>query len=150
MAFTLPDLSYAHAALEPTIDARTMEIHHGKHHNTYVTNLNGAVEGLSVPSDINALISDLGSIPADKRTVVRNNKTGKITTREIKPRTPKYTGHEYVIDAHLKWINGGDKPETALDDNIYSNAAMFAAIEAARKGAVVDVAAMVKKARTTS
>ena len=76
MAFTLPDLSYAHAALEPTIDARTMEIHHGKHHNTYVTNLNGAVEGLSVPSDINALISDLGSIPADKRTVVRNNGGG--------------------------------------------------------------------------
>lgn len=84
------------------------------------------------------------------RTVVRNNKTGKITTREIKPRKPRYVGHEYVIDAHLKWLSGGAKPETALDDNIYSNATMFAAIEASRRGAVVDVAAMVKKAKATS
>ena len=45
MAFELPSLPYAHDALEPHIDARTMEIHHGKHHNAYTTNLNNAVEG---------------------------------------------------------------------------------------------------------
>ena len=51
---------------------------------------------------------------ATVRTTVRNNKTGKITTKEVKLRTPKYVGHSYVIDAHLKWISGGPKPETAL------------------------------------
>ncbi len=45
MAFTLPDLSYAHDALEPHIDARTMEIHHGKHHAGYTNNLNNAIAG---------------------------------------------------------------------------------------------------------
>lgn len=48
MPFQLPALSYAHNALEPHIDARTMEIHHGKHHNAYVTNLNKAIEGTSM------------------------------------------------------------------------------------------------------
>jgi hypothetical protein len=80
------------------------------------------------------------------RTVIRNQKTGKIMTKEIKLRSPKFTGHQYVIDAHLKWLSGGAKPETALDDNIHSNASMFGAIEASRKGTVVDVAAMVAKA----
>ena len=83
---------------------------------------------------------------ATVRTTVRNNKTGKITTKEVKLRTPKYVGHSYVIDAHLKWISGGPKPETALDDNLHSNAAMFGAIEASRRGTVVDVEAMVVKA----
>ena len=76
MAFKLPDLPYDHAALEPVIDTRTMQIHHGKHHNAYVTNLNKAVEGSSVPDDINALIGDLNSIPQDKRKAVRNNGGG--------------------------------------------------------------------------
>ena len=76
MAFTLPDLPYAHNALEPVIDARTMEIHHGKHHNAYVTNLNAAIEGLSVPDCINELISDLSKIPEAKRGAVRNNGGG--------------------------------------------------------------------------
>ncbi len=76
MAFKLPDLPYPHDALEPVIDAKTMEIHHGKHHNGYVTKLNDAVSGLSVPDDVNALIADLGKIPADKRTAVRNNGGG--------------------------------------------------------------------------
>ncbi len=79
------------------------------------------------------------------RTVIRNKKTGKVTTKEVKLRSPKFVGHSYVIDAHLKWLSGGPKPETALDDNIHSNAAMFGAIEASRKGTVVDVAAMVSK-----
>ena len=76
MAFSLPDLPYPHNALAPVIDEMTMQIHHGKHHNAYVTNLNKAIEGLSVLDDINALIADLGSIPADKRGAVRNNGGG--------------------------------------------------------------------------
>ncbi|HAT65186.1 MAG TPA: superoxide dismutase, partial [Flavobacteriaceae bacterium] len=48
MSFTLPDLKYAHDALEPNIDARTMEIHHGKHHAGYTNNLNAAIEGTSM------------------------------------------------------------------------------------------------------
>lgn len=76
MAFTLPDLPYPADALEPVIDAKTMQIHHGKHHNTYVTKLNEAVEGLSVPSDIWELCAKLNDIPEAKRTAVRNNGGG--------------------------------------------------------------------------
>lgn len=77
MAFTLPELGYAHDALEPHIDAATMEIHHGKHHNTYVTNLNNAVEGTEFANmDINELIANLDKVPADKQTAVRNNGGG--------------------------------------------------------------------------
>jgi len=76
VAFTLPDLPYDYDALEPHIDARTMEIHHDKHHNAYVSKLNGAVEGLDVPDDINALIADLLVVPEAKRTAVRNNGGG--------------------------------------------------------------------------
>ena len=76
MAFTLPDLPYAHNALEPVIDATTMQIHHGKHHNAYVTNLNAAIDGMSLPDCINALISDLSKVPDAKRTAVRNNGGG--------------------------------------------------------------------------
>jgi len=76
MAYTLPDLPYAHNALEPVIDETTMQIHHGKHHNAYVTNLNAAVEGLSVPDCINELISDLSKVPEAKRGAVRNNGGG--------------------------------------------------------------------------
>jgi Fe-Mn family superoxide dismutase len=76
MAYSLPDLPYAHDALEPHIDARTMEIHHGKHHNAYVSKVNGATEGLDVPECIGALISDLTQVPEDKRGAVRNNGGG--------------------------------------------------------------------------
>jgi Fe-Mn family superoxide dismutase len=76
MAYSLPDLPYAHDALEPHIDARTMEIHHGKHHNAYVSKVNGAVEGLEVPDCVGALIGDLASLPADKQGAVRNNGGG--------------------------------------------------------------------------
>jgi Fe-Mn family superoxide dismutase len=76
MAYTLPDLPYAHDALEPHIDARTMEIHHGKHHNAYVTNVNAATEGLEVPDCVGELISDLSKIPEAKRGAVRNNGGG--------------------------------------------------------------------------
>jgi Fe-Mn family superoxide dismutase len=78
MAHTLPPLPYAFAALEPHIDAKTMEIHHGKHHQTYVTNLNVA---LDKHPELNArglddLLRDLSSVPDDIRTAVRNNGGG--------------------------------------------------------------------------
>ena len=76
MAYSLPELPYAHDALEPHIDARTMEIHHGKHHNAYVTNVNGALEGIETPECVGELISNLGSLPADKQGAVRNNGGG--------------------------------------------------------------------------
>ncbi|WP_232242993.1 superoxide dismutase [Paenibacillus sp. GSMTC-2017] len=78
MAHQLPALPYAHNALEPHIDATTMEIHHGRHHNAYVTNLNAALE--SAPElqgkSIEALIADLASVPEAIRTAVRNNGGG--------------------------------------------------------------------------
>jgi Fe-Mn family superoxide dismutase len=78
MAFTLPDLPYAHDALEPVIDKTTMEIHHGKHHNTYVTNLNNALEGHAdlAGKSIEDLVSNLDAVTEDIRTAVRNNGGG--------------------------------------------------------------------------
>jgi len=77
MAHTLPDLPYAHDALEPYIDKQTMEIHHGKHHNTYVTNLNNALAGTGLEDvPVDELIADLSKVPDDKRTAVRNNGGG--------------------------------------------------------------------------
>ena len=77
MAYELPKLDYDYNALEPHIDARTMEIHHSKHHNTYVTKLNAAVEGTGHESKpVDELIADIPSLPADKQTPVRNNGGG--------------------------------------------------------------------------
>lgn len=77
MAYELPKLTYAYDALEPNIDAKTMEIHHTKHHNTYVTNLNAAVEGTEFAGkDLLDLISNIDALPADKQTAVRNNGGG--------------------------------------------------------------------------
>ena len=77
MAYQLPDLPYAFDALEPHIDAKTMEIHHDKHHAAYVTNLNAALEGTEwMDRPIDAVISNLEILPADKQTPVRNNGGG--------------------------------------------------------------------------
>jgi len=78
MAFELPKLAYAYDALEPHIDARTMEIHHTKHHQTYITNLNGAVEKTPelAGKSLEALLSDLNAIPESVRMVVRNHGGG--------------------------------------------------------------------------
>ena len=77
MAHTLPALPYAHDALEPHIDTQTMEIHHGKHHQGYVTNLNTALEGLAVADmDVHELLSNLDQVPEDKRQAVINNGGG--------------------------------------------------------------------------
>jgi Fe-Mn family superoxide dismutase len=77
MPFSLPELPYAHDALEPTIDAKTMEIHHGKHHQAYVDNLNKALEGTPwADRDVLDVIQNLDAIPEDKRAAVRNNGGG--------------------------------------------------------------------------
>ena len=77
MAYSLPDLPYANDALEPHIDARTMEIHHDKHHNAYVTKLNDALAKADVADmPIEELCAKLDSLPEGIRTAVRNNGGG--------------------------------------------------------------------------
>ncbi len=77
MAYELPELPFAKDALEPNIDAKTMEIHHGKHHAGYVAKVNAAIEGTDLGSkSIEDLVSDLASVPDDKRGAVRNNGGG--------------------------------------------------------------------------
>ena len=96
MAYTLPSLPYAFNALEPHIDAKTMEIHHGKHHNAYVTNLNKALEGRGIAEQsIEDLCRNIEKIPEDIRTAVRNNGGGHAESLD-------------VLDDHEP--NGGGKP----------------------------------------
>ena len=77
MAYTLPPLPYPNNALEPHIDAKTMEIHHDKHHNAYVTNLNAALEGKGLPEQsIEDLCRNIEKVPEDIRQAVRNNGGG--------------------------------------------------------------------------
>lgn len=77
MPFSLPSLPYAYNALEPHIDARTMEIHHTKHHQAYITNVNNAIAGTEFDSlPVEKLIADLAKVPENIRTVVRNNGGG--------------------------------------------------------------------------
>jgi superoxide dismutase, Fe-Mn family len=77
MAFTLPSLAYAYDALEPHIDAQTMEIHHTKHHQAYINKVNDAIAGTDLDGKtIEDLVSNLASVPADKLGAVRNNGGG--------------------------------------------------------------------------
>jgi superoxide dismutase, Fe-Mn family len=78
MAYELPKLPYAYNALEPHIDARTMEIHYTKHHQAYITNVNNAIKGKAdlEKKSVEDLIRDLNSVPEDIRTAVRNNGGG--------------------------------------------------------------------------
>ena len=78
MAYELPNLPYAYDALEPVIDVETMHLHHEKHHNTYVTNLNGALEKHpdADPGNVGELLANIESVPDDIRTAVRNNSGG--------------------------------------------------------------------------
>src|SRR6186997_3072376 len=80
MAFTLPALPYSHDALEPHIDTQTMQIHHGKHHQAYVTNLNKALE--SAPEwagkSIEEIVTNLDKLPEGVRMAVRNNGGGHL------------------------------------------------------------------------
>ncbi|MBM7710534.1 superoxide dismutase [Enterococcus xiangfangensis] len=78
MAYTLPDLPYEYDALEPYIDVETMHLHHDKHHNTYVTNLNAAIEKYPelAEQSIEELVTNLNELPEDIKTAVRNNGGG--------------------------------------------------------------------------
>jgi len=112
MAYALPDLPYAFDALEPHIDAQTMEIHHDKHHGTYVTNVNNALEGSPLADlPIEELLTKLDQVPEDKRNAVRNNGGG-------------HYNHS------LFWTSmsgsGGGAPAGALGDAIASTFGSFA------------------------
>ncbi|MBU9672789.1 superoxide dismutase SodA [Planococcus sp. CP5-4] len=112
MAYELPELPYAYDALEPHIDKETMNIHHTKHHNTYVTNVNAALEGhedLSSKS-IEELVSDLNAVPEDIRTAVRNNGGG-------------HANHSLFWQ--LLSPNGGGQPTGAVADAINSKFGSF-------------------------
>ena len=78
MAYTLPPLAYPYNALEPHIDARTMEIHHTKHHQAYVNNINNIIKGKAdlESKSVEALITDINAVPEDIRNAVRNNGGG--------------------------------------------------------------------------
>ncbi|MEF7611232.1 superoxide dismutase [Enterococcus casseliflavus] len=78
MTYTLPDLPYAYDALEPYIDEETMHLHHDKHHNTYVTNLNAAIEKHPELGEktVEELLANFSSVPEDIQTAVRNNGGG--------------------------------------------------------------------------
>jgi superoxide dismutase, Fe-Mn family len=104
MAYSVPDLTYAFDALEPHIDARTMEIHHDKHHAAYVTNLNAALEGTEwMDRPIEAVLSSLDILPEDKRTAVRNNGGGHAN---------------HTLFWEIMGPNGGSEPSGALADAI--------------------------------
>ena len=105
MPYELPSLPYGYDALEPTIDARTMEIHHGKHHQAYVDNLNKALEGTEWDGQpLERVLTLLDTIPEDKRAAVRNNGGG-------------HANHS------LFWTimkpNGGGDPSGALESAIH-------------------------------
>jgi len=76
MTYTLPALPYAYDALEPDFDAKTMKIHHSKHHQTYVNNTNALLEGIEWGGSVEELIANLDQLPEDKRGPLRNNAGG--------------------------------------------------------------------------
>ena len=79
MAFSVPDLPYDYAALEPHIDEQTMRIHHDKHHKAYVDNANAALAGTPLESaSVEDIVADLSKVPDDKRAAVRNNAGGHL------------------------------------------------------------------------
>jgi superoxide dismutase, Fe-Mn family len=111
--FKLPDLPYAHDALEPHIDAKTMEIHHGRHHQTYTNNLNSALEKHSNLQDrtIEELLRGIDQLPDDIRTAVRNNGGG-------------YANHNLFW--HTMSPNGGGDPGGELGEAIDRKFGSFA------------------------
>ncbi|ANE45432.1 superoxide dismutase [Paenibacillus swuensis] len=113
MAFELPALPYPNNALEPHIDEQTMMIHHDRHHNTYVTNLNAALEGQAdlQNKSIEELISDINALPEGIRNAVRNNGGG-------------HANHSLFWE--VIGPNGGGEPAGALADAIASELGGFA------------------------
>ena len=117
MAYTLPELPYAKDALEPHIDAKTMEIHHGKHHNAYVTNVNAALEGAGVAEQsIEDLCRNIDKVPEKIRMAVRNNGGG-------------HANHSLFWK--IMSPQGGGEPTGALAKAIESELGGFAAFKEA-------------------
>ena len=115
--FELPDLPYAENALEPYIDARTMGIHHGKHHAGYTAKLNAALEGSDlVEMSIEDILADLESVPAEIRTAVRNNGGG-------------YANHSLFWQVMSP--DGGGEPGGALAEAVNSAFGSFGEFQAA-------------------
>ena len=124
MAHELPDLPYAHDALEPHIDATTMEIHHSKHHNTYVTKLNGALEKHPELADrpVEELIAEIGALPGGIQTAVRNNGGGHAN---------------HAMFWQLMSPKGGGEPGGALGDAIGQTFGDFATFQEQFKNAAL-------------
>lgn len=122
MTFTLPDLPYAYDALEPYIDVETMHLHHDKHHNTYVTNLNAAVEKHPELFDktVEELVADLAAVPEDIRVAVQNNGGG-------------HTNHSFFWE--IMAPNAGGEPTGAIKAAIDTKFGSFAALKDAFKAA---------------
>jgi Fe-Mn family superoxide dismutase len=100
MPYTVPDLPYDYAALEPHIDEATMRVHHDKHHAAYVTNLNAAIEGTQWDGrPIEQVLTDLDLLPEDKQTAVRNNGGGHAN---------------HTLFWEIMGPNGGGEPSGAL------------------------------------
>lgn len=117
MAFELPKLDYAYDALEPHIDAKTMEIHHTKHHQTYIDKANGALEGTELEGkSVEEVLTNLDKLPEAKRTAVRNNAGGH-------------------FNHSLFWTilspNGGGAPTGAVADAITAAFGDFASFQSA-------------------
>lgn len=112
MTYSLPSLPYSTDALEPHIDARTMEIHHGKHHQTYVNNLNAALDGHPefLEKSVDELISNLTALPEDKVNAVRNNGGG-------------HSNHTFFWEVMSP--TGGGAPDGSLLDAITSTFGSF-------------------------
>ncbi|MGW6383587.1 superoxide dismutase SodA [Peribacillus butanolivorans] len=112
MAFELPQLPYAYDALEPHIDKETMNIHHTKHHNTYVTNLNNALEGNQelLGKSVEEIVANLDAVPEAVRTAVRNNGGG-------------HANHSLFWE--ILSPNGGGQPTGELADAITSKFGSF-------------------------
>ncbi|HEX6926204.1 MAG TPA: superoxide dismutase [Longimicrobiaceae bacterium] len=112
--YSLPDLPYAYDALEPHIDARTMEIHHTKHHQAYVNNLNAALEKhpeFQAPESVDELLRNFNRVPSDIQTAVRNNGGG-------------HSNHSLFWQ--IMGPNAGGEPSGALADAIRSAFGDFA------------------------
>ena len=117
MAYELPKLPYANDALEPHIDAKTMEIHHDKHHQAYITNLNKALEGkpeLANKPIEELLANDLAAVPEDIRTAVRNNGGG-------------HANHSFFWQ--IMGSNAGGEPSGKLAEEITSTFGSFDAFK---------------------
>jgi len=116
MAYTLPDLTYAFDALEPNIDAQTMEIHHDKHHAAYISKLNAAIEGNAdlESKSIDELISNLSAVPDDIRGAVRNNGGGH---------------YNHSLFWNVIGPNAGDDPTGELADAITKDLGGFDAFK---------------------